>query len=216
LQGIQSNVNDLKYLELPQLPVYVFQMLAQFLDPQFDKMAGFVDVAGMGKKKQVPAGETIEQMRDTQQTGTRLEGRMIEKLIDDAGLQQASNVIQFYTAEQRMHILGVEEGTTDEDFDYKPGELIPDSVTDKTLFHNLFSLKVRPGSLHGGAKDRSKQIAMSLAKMGLISKRECLRQLEFSESAIDRILKELADEHPQGAPQGRTPRSQGEKKGGPF
>lgn len=190
---------DLRYMEPPLIPSYVFEMLAKFFAPEYDRMSGFVDITSMAGKKQVPGGDTIEQMRDTQQTSIQLEGRYIEVFLRDLGVLALSNVFQFYTIAQRMRILGA-DGMTLQDFDYDPGMMMPSSIAGnaaetkrlREIHWKNFSLSIKPGSLHGGAKDREKQVAMAMFQMNAISRQELLRRMEIGN--VDQILAEIKQE----------------------
>ena len=132
-----------------------------------------------------------------------------------------SNIIQFYTAKQRLKMLG-ENGLSWEDFSYDPGKLYPGDAaaldkSRKESFWSVFSLTVKPGSLHSGAKDRDKMEAVSLAARGLISRKELYRRLEIDPERADQILMELMEEAQATAglqTSGRAPRSVAEQ-GGP-
>jgi hypothetical protein len=205
---------DIRYIDPPAIPSYVFQMLTEFLGPEFDKLVGTMDMASMGKKNQIPGGDTIEQMRDSGQTNIRLEGRYVESFLSDAALQGVSNVCQFYAPNQRMRLIGP-DGITTSDFIYDPEDMIP-QTSDKFNFWKNFPVTVLPGSLHGGAKDRSKLMMMSLRGMGTISARKLLEYLEIG--GIDQIMQELQEEAQSGLlPGGAGSRmSRGQRNGSPV
>lgn len=189
--GPLGNVaNDIRYMEVPQLPSYVFEMLMRYLLPEFDRMSGMVDITAMSSKRQMPGGDTIEQIRDNLQTGTQLEERYLEVFLRDAGVQAVSNVFQFFTVEQRIKILG-DDGVTLQDFDFDPRNMIPADTKRKEQHWRNFSLMVAPGSLRTGAKDRDKQIAMNLFKMQAISIDELLRKLDVTN--IPQIKEEILE-----------------------
>src|SRR6185369_8771969 len=48
--------NDIRYMEPPVMPPYVFQFLAQYLSPEFDRLGGFLDASSLMKKGQTPGG----------------------------------------------------------------------------------------------------------------------------------------------------------------
>jgi hypothetical protein len=191
LQGTAANpASDIRALDPPNLPAYVFQLLSQYLGPEFDKLAGTLDIAAVGGKKQVPGGDTLEQMRDSAQTSVRLQGRYMETFLRDAGIQGVSNVIQFYDAPQRMRLLGP-DGVSFSDYLYDPKDMVPSAVNKFEHWKN-FPMTVVPGSLHGGSKDRSKMMMMSLRQTGNISRRKLLESLDIND--IDRIQQELREE----------------------
>jgi len=219
LEGLNANPQaDIRYMEPPQLPAYVFQMLAQFLIPEYEKQAGNLDVAALGKKAQVPGGDVLEQMRDAMQTSRKLEGRYIETFLRDTGVQAMSNVIQFYTRSQRMKLFG-KNGVADSDFDFNPDKLWPSSYEGsnnetKREFWKNFALIVAPGSLHSGARDREKQIAIGLASRGLIPLEYLYQVLEIPQA--QKWLDALKQQNQDGIALagGRNPRLGREQRNG--
>lgn len=210
--GPMSQVNtDLRYMDPPNIPAYVFQMLLQYLIPEFDKMSNAVDINSLAKKKQMPSGETIDQMRDTLNTSLRLEERYLEVFLRDVGVQGISNIFQFYTTKQRMMKWGG-DGVTLDDFDTDPGSLVPDTALPKWDHWKNFGLLVKPGSVHGGAKDREKLYAMNLYGRGALPLQELYRILEMPNPG--ELKQQLMQEKQEGlAPTGKTPRSRSQKDG---
>ncbi len=207
---------DVRFLEPPLLPPYVFQF-AQFVASEFDRLGGIVDTQKLSNKKQVPGGESIEAMRDMANPAVRLEGRYIEEFLRDTGTLAISNIFQFYTAEQRLKILGG-DGLTWEDFNFRPGDMLPDSGPIEDHWRN-FSMEIAPGSLLGTSKAQEKNAAMTLFKMQAISRAALLRKLELGTEA-DTIEKEIQQEIQTGTRpgggggQGRTPRPTREQRQG--
>ena len=98
-------MTDVRYMDPPMLPSYVFDF-TQFVTAEFDRLGGFVDTQSLLSKNQVPGGESIEAMRDAANPAVRLEGRYIEAFLRDAGTIAISNIFQFYTMMRRLKILG--------------------------------------------------------------------------------------------------------------
>ncbi len=221
--------NDLTYGENPEIPGYVIELLSGWLGPEFDRMSGTVDIVAMSKKAQVPGGETIDQMRDAMGTGLKMEGRMIEIFLRDAGIQAMSNFLQFYTPEQTLKLLG-EAGLPAGTFKGAQGTFMPDSNRDTHPdFWKNFALTIEPGSLHPGKDDVKKKIAIQLAMAQMISRQELYRTLDLPNGP--QILKELAEENAPAPGQeqetnpepimpdtaGRTPRfARSERTGSPY
>lgn len=218
--GPGAQIADVKYLEPPQLPQYTFNAM-MFLTQEFERMAGQLDVQKLSGKKQVPGGETIEQMREMQGTGLRLEGRYIEGFLRDAGQIAVPNVFQMYTAARRLKILGA-SGLSWEDFDYDPTNMVPNGIPPEDHIKN-FSLEIAPGSLLGANKERTKIQAMSVFRMGGISRAALLRALEIPDAQIQQIEQELMKEQQAGIAQagvggrGSTPRqTRSQRQGAPM
>lgn len=221
---VNQNVNiatDIGYGPTPVIPNFVGEIYHSTLT-EFDKMAGTLDPAALMQKKQMPSGETLDQMRDSLQTATRREERYIESFLQRCGTQKVSNVIQFYSAIKRLDLLGA-EGLTDSDFLPSAGKMHPAQMTDGSIskgraedFKKLFALNIEPGSTHSGADDRKKQLAAVQASQGLISRREYFRQMGYSDEHAKQMMDEMAQEAQvmsQIESQGRTLRSSGAKDG---
>lgn len=190
--GPASNPStDIRYMDPPPLPGYVFQYVT-YLTTEYERLSGSMDVSKLGGKKQVPGGETIEQMRDMQNTGVRLEGRYIETFLRDAGQIAVPNIFQFYTASKRFRVLGG-DGLTWEDFDYDPGNMVPAGVPPEDHIKN-FSIEIAPGSLLGANKDREKSQAAALFKINAISRKMLLRRMEVPEEIIKKNEQEIEEE----------------------
>lgn len=210
-----ASVNDIKYLDPPPIPSYVIHFL-QYLTTEFDRLAGAIDVNSLGKKKQVPGGDTIEQMRELMNSITRLEGRYIEKFLEDAGVQATSNFFQFFELPVRLRMLG-KDGISWEDFNsesmFSGPNLIPDNVPKEDHWRS-YATKIGVGSLLGSSKDRDKQMAINLASHGLAPLRFLYQTLDLPDP--DGMLVQLAKEHEDGigASGGQKPRgTRGQKNG---
>ena len=211
---ISNPATDVRYIDPPQLPSYVMQFHGQLIS-DFRESSGMLDVGGMGKKKQIPGGDTITAMKDSLQTPFRLESRYIEAFLKQAGEQAVSNVFQFFNTRQRMRMLGP-NGLTPQDFDFEPAEMKPFDVPREDLAY-MFPLQIAQGSLHGASKDRDRQMAIILQRQHAISLKELYRRLDVANG--DLILKELHDEAQMGIgipPKGRQHQTDGQKKGRPV
>jgi hypothetical protein len=203
---------DLRYMDPPNIPAWVIQG-HQYLNAEFDRLSGSIDMGAMGKKKQMPGGDAIEQMRDSQNSSQRLDGRFLEAFLRDAGLLAMSNVFQHYQMPMRLRLLGA-DGITWEDFESNGPNLVPKNSLPKEDHWKSFSMQVAPGSLHGGSKDREKQIAMNLASRHLLPIKEMYRKLELGNP--EQLYQSLIEEQQQmgqHSGSGRTPRTSQQKKG---
>ena len=190
-QNVQ-NINDaMKYMEPPNIPSWVLQLLTGWLAPEFDRIAGVLDANRLSGKKQMAGGDTLEQMRDSLQTSQRLEERQLEVFLRNTGKQGVSNVIQYYTAQKRMQYLG-DAGLTKMDFMWDPGTLFPDRENEGPGFWNNFGFTIGNGSLHSGAKDRTKQVAIALAARHQFPIQELYKVLELPNGPA--IFKQLLQE----------------------
>lgn len=179
---------DVRWMETPELPPWILPFLSQVLGVEFDKLAGDLDVMKLGGKEQVPGGDTLEQMRDAQQAPKRLASRYIESFLTDAGVQAVGNIIQFYGLKRLIAILGP-NGVSKEQFIGATGTLYPYDKNDAMQygmrfdFWRNFPLVVKPGSMHGGARDRMKAMAITLFAQGAISIEKLHEILEIRDPA---------------------------------
>lgn len=204
---------DLQYGPVPQLPAYTPAFL-QHLYQRFDRQSGSVDTMQLARKKQVPSSDVIQQMKDSQSGQFRLEGRYVEAFLTDVGPQAVSNVIQFFTLNKRITLFGP-DGVTKQDFNFRPGDITPDSQPRENHWQN-FDVEVTPGSLHGGNRDADINKFIGLYRLGAISLRELHRRLDIANSA--QIIQEMGEEHGAGVmpggPNPRAQRSAGQRQGG--
>lgn len=183
---------DVRYIAPPEIPAWVMQA-HQYLSMEFDRLAGIVDPGALGKKKQVPGGDTIEQMREMLNTPTQLESRYGELFLRNVGVQAMSNVFQYFELPMRLRLLG-KDGISLEDFNYEGPNLIPDHVTREDHWKN-FSMMITPGSLLGSSRDREKQTAINMAAKGLLPLQYLWSVLELNPKQLMEMLKQ---EHEMG------------------
>lgn len=89
-----------KVVNVAPLPGFVLPML-QNVEREMDQQSGIAAISEMVRKKQVPGGDTLDQIRQAQQTPIRLKGRNIETFLKNIGMQMVPNMFQFYTAAHR-------------------------------------------------------------------------------------------------------------------
>ena len=210
-----ANIADFKEMQAPSLPPQVSEWLKYLVDT-IKRRSGSLDIQGLQRKKQVPGGEAIEQMRDTMSSPFRLEGRYLEVALEDCGEQLVSNIFQFATLDSRLRILGG-DGISWQDFDYRATSMVPGSADPEDHWRS-FALKIAPGSSHGSSRMQAKVEALTLFKMGALSL-ETLWELIQAPVNPEIELARLKKEHESGfgaAPKGggRTPRqTRGQRNG---
>jgi hypothetical protein len=196
-----AQVGDLRYMDPPNLPSYTGEF-QRYLIETIKRRSGSLDITGLAKKKQVPGGDSIEQMRDVMSGPFQLESRYVEVAVEEVGTQMVSNVFQYATLDGRMRVLGA-DGMTPEDFDYRAGDMVPSSEP-REDFWKKFSFKIAPGSAHGSSKTQKKIEALTLYKAGALSFHGLYRQMEFPENP-DVVIAEMQKEREMGiggAPKG--------------
>lgn len=166
LLGNTNPNTDVRYLEQPEIPAWILQF-HQYLSQEFDRLSGAIDITNLGKKKQVPGADTVEQMRDSLNTTTRLEGRYIEKFLQDGGELGVSDMFQYYENKVLLRILGA-RGLTMESFNNLGPNLIPEGMPKEDHWRH-FAMKIEAGSLLSNQKDRNKQMSISLATHNLLA-----------------------------------------------
>ena len=181
---------DVRYIQPPEIPAWVMQTHA-YLSSEFDRLAGILDPTSMGKKKQVPGGDTIEQMREMMNTITQLESRYGELFLRDAGVIAMSNIFQFFETPMRLKLLG-KDGISIEDFNYEGPNLVPNNVPKEDHWRS-FAMTVAPGSLLGSSRDRDKQTAIAMAGKGLIPLEYLWQVLELG--SPENLMKLMEKEH---------------------
>ena len=89
------------------------------------------------------------------------EGRYVEAYLGSTSASQAvSNVIQFWTREQRMTLLGA-NGLTRTDFGFRPGSLAPFGQPQEDHWKN-FDVEIMPGSMHGSSREQERNYWINL------------------------------------------------------
>jgi len=185
-----SSVFQPTYAQPAQLPSFVFQVL-QWAEQELSDQAGFIDLSSVSRKGIVPAADTLEQMKEGQQTLVRLKVRYIESFFKDIGSQFIPNVYQFYTLGRRIQMLG-EDGKTWEDFDIEPGTMVPAGVPKEEHWRS-FRFMVQPGSLLKSARVPYQMLMLNLRRMGDMDRENLFKALDL-EGLIDSSKKNLEAE----------------------
>lgn len=213
LLNATSDIRDIRALDAPNLPSYVFEY-SKYLLSTFDRHAGSMNTQSISQKKQVPGGDTLEQIRDAQGGPIRLEGRYIEASLRNAGEIGISHIIQYFPRKQRYWILG-EDGITWDDYTWDPTNMVPANHAKDTFWKN-FSVLISPGSLHGANKDRDQVKAMNLFRAGALSLETLLKKCDIADvmGEIKRITEERKAGVIGGGPSaGKSRMSRGERTG---
>lgn len=213
LMNNTADIRDIRALDPPNLPAYVFEF-SRYLMGSFDRHAGSTDMGQLMKKKQVPGGEAMEQIRDAQSAPIRYEGRFIETFLRDAGRIAVSHYLQYFNRKDRYWILG-DDGVTWSDYEWDPSTMIPANQARET-FYQLYRIIIAPGSLHGANKDRDQTKALILFRSGALSLETLLTKADIGnvQEEITKIAKERELGLIPGGAQGRTPRmTRGQRNG---
>jgi len=179
-----------QYAPAPVLPSFVFQTML-YAQQELDAQSGFIDLSSVSRKGIIPAADTLEQMKEGQQTLVRLKVRYIESFLKEIGQQFVPNLFQFYTMKRRIQILG-QDGLTFEDFDYNPGTMIPDGVPAEEHWRQ-FQFLIQPGSLLKSSRVPQQMLMLNLRRMGDMDRDNMLEALDLG-GMKDSVRKNLEQE----------------------
>jgi len=133
----------------PALPPFVLQYM-QKIDRDWAEQSGMAIISQMVSKKQVPGGDTFDQVRNAQNTPIRLKGRWIELVLEDLGRLILPSIPQMYSAGRRIMMFGL-SGATSEDFELDSGSMIPTDWSGQGFrpedYMRQFEFSVQPNSL---------------------------------------------------------------------
>ena len=185
-----SSIAAPTYAPAPMLPGFVFQTML-YAQQELDSQSGFLDMSGISRRGIVPAGDTLEQLKEGQQTLVRLKVRYIEDFMKQVGQQWVPNAFQFYTLERRLQLLG-SDGLTWEDFDWNPGTMIP-AGTQAEKHWKAFTFMMVPGSLLKSARMPQQALMMQLRRMGDMDLKNMLEALDLG-GLFESVKKNIEEE----------------------
>jgi hypothetical protein len=166
-----------EYKQPPSLPAYVLQMETS-INREMDMFSGASAVAQAAGKKQVPSGDSLEQITNSRNTPIRMMGRGIETFIRDAGRLFVPCCLQFYTAERRIDLMGT-QGLLPVDYDTRPGSLVPDTVKPET-YARKFKFNIEQGTLLNVQKTERINMGLKLRAMQALSLKQLFKILDFN------------------------------------
>jgi hypothetical protein len=127
LQQQMGPLLPFQWYEYPAHYLQAQQMLSQMMKDQM----GVADAQSMARARQLPSGDSVEKLMEQLGPLIKDQSRNMEESIRSLGEHWKACFFQFYTAQRRMQLIGP-DGVSEEDFDYKPGTLIP--YSDKQLW----------------------------------------------------------------------------------
>lgn len=128
--GLDLSLTPLAQQMGPLLPFQWYEYPAHYLQAQqmlqgmMKDQMGLADAQAMARARQLPSGDSVEKLMEQLGPLIKDQSRNMEESIRHMGEQWKSMFFQFYTAGRRMQLLGP-DGLAQEDYDYKPGSLIP-------------------------------------------------------------------------------------------
>lgn len=175
----------------PMLPSYV-QSTGMYAQNEMDDDAGLLDLGGLARKKVTPAGDTLQGLKEAQQTIMRLRGRYIEIAVSDLGQQMTPNMCQFYTLNRRMWMFGRSGVTSQDVFDANMSTFVP-SGRDPIKHAMGFSFEVVSGSLLNLDKNDDRLLAMALRRQGDMDRKTLYSEIDMA-GLYDNVEKNLKKE----------------------
>lgn len=174
----------------PQLPAYVLQFNSM-VSQEMDMSSGAAAVADAARRKQVPSGDSLDQIQQARNTPIRLMGRNIEGFIGDLGVLFIPDMLQFYTAERRTDLLGT-YGLMPADYDASPGTMVPHGM-EPEAYARKFKFRIERGSLLSTQHTEKVNYAIRLAAGGMMSIQQLYRVLDLNID-VTRMLEEMKEE----------------------
>lgn len=135
---------------------------------------GVADAAALSRARQLPSGDSLDKIMEALGPVIKDQSRNMEASVRDLGEMWKTCAFQFYTAARRMSLLG-KNGLTEEDWDLKPGDLVPDSLvslpgasrSEIAKNHAVnFTFSVTPYSLHELNSVSRKLLFLQLSRFG--------------------------------------------------
>lgn len=115
-------------VEEPELSRSLPEWLTMLIS-EMEEEIGTASMKAFSQLGQVPSTETIDKIIESMTPLVRARSRAMEVFIQEFAMMLASLFMQFYDVNLRLRILG-QEGMVAEDWDYRPGDLLPDFIDD--------------------------------------------------------------------------------------
>lgn len=139
---------------------------------EMEEESGTASMKAFSQLGQVPSTETIDKIIESMTPLVRARSRSMEVFIREFAMMLASMFMQFYDVNLRLRILGA-EGMVAEDWNYRPGDLLPDYIDDDD-----YETVVGPdGAVSQFLKDAARQRP---PEADYIRNREFLRFFDFN------------------------------------
>jgi len=191
---------------VPNSAITMLQHLEQFIE---SRGGGFPEILSKGKAGNVQSGLGIEQLQMSASAMIRLKARALEGLIARVGQKIISRMIQFYTNDRMLHVLG--PGGAFQEYEFVRRSFIkaigPEGLRDA---HRDFRFRVAPGSSLSMTRIQKGLIAVQLYQMGCIDRQAILEAVEFPD--WQEVLKRTIQEQALGVEPGMQ-KQKGTKKG---
>jgi hypothetical protein len=195
-----------KVMNVAPLPGFVLPML-QHVTREMDQRSGIAAIGEAVRKKQVPGGDTLDQIRQSQQGPIRYKARNIEACISELGQQMVPNLFQFYREDERIRMPG-SPGAPPDFLEWNGSTMIPPGVQPMDYIRN-FQFTIVEGSLLGVQRMEQMLNLVKLRQAREISRAtffDRLNKLGFIHLDVEKeeaALKKEAAEGLMGPPKGK-------------
>jgi hypothetical protein len=149
---------------------------------------GTRDIQAIAKARQVPSGDSLEKLMELAGPLLTDMSRNMEYSMREVGEQVKSLLFQHYDLPRRVQVLG-KDGVVEEDFDFKPGDMVPSHTPDEfelirtgkmkqtdssrlsniaraKIHQNSFFFHIAPNSMHQITQLTKKLLLMQLYRTG--------------------------------------------------
>lgn len=150
------------------------------VEDKISHILGLPDLKALQQASQIPSSDSIEKFFSEAGAIVTDMSRSLDPVVYDLADMNRYYFYQFYTLEDRIKIMG-SDGITEEDFDFNPGTLIPQSLPNEPLDEkgiylsselerakkhiNNFKTSIEPTSLHQITHMQKKLLYMQASKV---------------------------------------------------
>lgn len=179
--GVEDPVKPIFDPSQFDVPQWIPEII-QGLEERSDYLVGVQDLTAVAKARQTPSADSIEKLMELAGPLVYDMSRNMERSLRDVGELFKSLVFQFYTVARKVQVLGP-DGLTEEDFDFKPGSMIPShmpwedptggqpsgfNLHSRAQWHqNNFVFHIVPNSLHQVTQMTRKLLYLQLMRSGV-------------------------------------------------
>lgn len=169
------------------VPTWIPEFVGKLYE-QMHYLLGTRDIQAIAKAKQIPAGDSLEKLMELAGPIITDMSKSMEDSMHEIGSQMGPNFFEFYDVSRRVQVLG-QDGVVEEDFDFKPGSMIPSHTPDELerisrkeldegyvskfseaerarKHQNSFFFHIAPNSMHQITQLTKKLLLMQLFRAG--------------------------------------------------
>jgi hypothetical protein len=215
--GLKAHLNPgagkgFEILDGPVFPEWLIQ-LPEFIKGEMDENSGVRALQQLAQMKQLPSSDAMEKYMDALSPMLRLRARSIEVSLSELAEMVKVGFFQFYDATRRLQVLGP-DGLSLEDFDYDPGNLVPESLPGGSRIdraerhHRNFTFSIAPNSFLNVSHSLQKMMNLQLIRANLLdpwSAWESFDMANIGKAPADTIPERIIEARRLGLLPGPTP-----------